>query len=108
MLEGLPLINILKSSQIFYDAGPTLLQHWVCCILSGSTPSNTCHLLNTVSMLAQRLRRWPVFEAALGDCTLFAWAAMRVMLYSSRSQKSHNADNMISWPNADVMLGHCL
>ena len=49
------------------DAGPKLFQHWVCCIRNSSTLANTCHLLNTVSTLAQRLRRWPSFETGLGD-----------------------------------------
>ena len=58
--------------QIVYDAGPTLLQHWDCRILSRSTPVNTCHSPNTGSMLAQRIRRWPDIETALGDCPVFA------------------------------------
>ena len=66
--------------QIVYDCGPTLLQHWICCILSSGTPANTCHLPNTVSMLSQRFRRWPDIEIALGDCPMFAWTAMLVTM----------------------------
>ena len=35
---------------VVYDAGPALLQYWVCCIRSGSTSANTCHLPNTISI----------------------------------------------------------
>ena len=41
-------------------------------------------------MLTHSLRRWPVIETALGDCTVFS------------------PNNTIHWPNADVMLGHRL
>ena len=96
------------AEQIVYDAVPILLQHLVCCILSGSTTANTCHLPDTVSMSAQRLRRWPDIGTAFGDCPVFARTAMRVTLYSSRLQKSHYPDNTMHRPNADVMLGHRL
>ena len=59
-------------------------------------------------MLAQRPRRWPGIETAVGHCPVFAWTAMRVTLFSSRRQKSNHLDNTIHWANADVMLGHCL
>ena len=49
---------LVQCRQIFHDVGPTLLRHWVCCILGGNTPANTYHLHNTVSMFAQRLWRW--------------------------------------------------
>ena len=76
--------------------------------LAAAPQANTCHSPNTVLMLAQRLRRWLNVEAALGDCPVFAWTAMRVSHCSSRRKKSHYPDNTIHWPNADVMLGHCL
>ena len=50
-------------------------------------------------MFAQRLRRSPDIETALGDCPVFAWTAMRVMFFSSRGQKNHYPDNTIHWPN---------
>ena len=50
-----------------YDAAPTLLKKWVCCIFCSSTPANTWHSPNSVSMLTYRLRRWPNIEAALSD-----------------------------------------
>ena len=59
-------------------------------------------------MLAQRLRRWPDIETALGNCPVFAWTAMPKTLFSARRQKSHDPDNTIHWPNADVMLGYRL
>ena len=46
-------------------------------------------------MLAQRLRRWPDIETALGDYIMFAWTAMRVTPCSSRRLKSHHPDNTI-------------
>ena len=30
--------------------------------------ANMCNIPNTVSMLAQRLRRWPAIETSLGFC----------------------------------------
>ena len=64
---------LVQCRQIVYDAGPTLLQHRVCCIPNDSTsPANTCHSPNTVSMLTQRLRRWPDIETSLGDYPVFA------------------------------------
>ena len=90
----------------------TLAQHYSntgsAVYLAAAHPANTCHLPATVSMLAQRIRRWPVIETALSDCPLFAWTAMRVTLCSSRCQKSHHPDNTIHWPNAYVMLDHRL
>ena len=64
---------LVQCRQIGYDSGPTLFQHWVCCVPSSSTPANTCHLPNAVSMLAQRLWRWPDIKTVLGDCPVFAW-----------------------------------
>ena len=104
---GLPTqfrLNVVPGQcrQIVYDAGPTLLQHWVCCILKH------CHLPSTVLLLAQRLCCWPNNETGMGDCPVFAWTAVQVTLFYSRLQKSHYPDNTIHWPNADVMLGHRL
>ena len=101
-------VLLVQCRQIFYNAGPTLPQHCFCCILSGRTPANTCHLPNTVSMLAQRLRHWPAIGTALGDCPVFAWTDIRVTLCFSNRQKSHYPDKTIHWPNADAMLGHRL
>ena len=66
--------------QIVYDAGGTLLQHWVCCTLSGSSPVNTCYLPNTVSMLVERIRHWPAIETPLGDCPVFESSIRITML----------------------------
>ena len=88
------------------DIGPTLLQHWVCCILSGNTPAKRA----IHPMLAQRLRRWPDIETALGDRPMFVGTAHYYAddAFTSCRQKSHYPDNTIHWPNADVMLGHRL
>ena len=40
----------------------------VCCILC----ANTWYKTNGVSMFTHSLRRWPVIETALGDCTVFS------------------------------------
>ena len=57
-------------------------------------------------MLTHSLRRWPVFETALGDCTVFSdYCIMLVML---PIREPETPDNTIHWPNADVMLGYRL
>ena len=38
-----PIAGSAMGRQVVYDAGPTLFQHWVCCMLSSSTPANTYH-----------------------------------------------------------------
>ena len=68
--------------------------------------ANTCHSTNTVSMLTHGLRRWPVIETALGDCTVFSDCC--IMLVTFKIPASETPDNTIHWPNADVMLGHRL
>ena len=93
---------VVQCRSIIYDAGPTLIHHWVCCILC----ADTWHSLNAVSMLTHSLQRWPVIETALGDCTLFSdCCIMRVTLYILAPE---TPDNTIHWPTADAMLGHQL
>ena len=100
-LASQPIAAVMPT--IVYDAGPALLQHWVCFIPS---PANTCHSPNTVSKLAQRIRRWSNMEKIFGDCLVFGETGhcMWVTLPSSCRQKSHYPDNTIYWPNVDVML----
>ena len=74
----------------------------VCCMLC----ANTCHSTNTVSMLTHSLRRWPVIETALGDCTVFSDCC--IMLVTFKIPAPETPDNTIHWPNADVMLSHRL
>ena len=50
--------------------------------LAAAPQANTCHLPNTVSMLAQYLWRWPNIETTLDDCPVFAWNTMRVTHFS--------------------------
>ena len=38
----------------------------------GWVPANTRYSTNVVSMVGQRLRRWPNIETALGECLVFA------------------------------------
>ena len=64
---------LIQCRSIVYDADPTLIYHRVCCI---PTLRKQCHSTNTVSMLTHSLRRWPVIETALGDCTVFLTAAI--------------------------------
>ena len=58
---------------------------------------------NAVLMLTHSLRRWTDIETELGDCSVF-WLrhCYGVTLYISAPE---TPDNMIHWPNADVMLG---
>ena len=87
---------------IVYDTSPTLIHHWVCCILC----ANTWHSPNAVSMLTNSPLRWPFIETTLGDCTVFpACCIMRVTLFIPAPE---TPDHMMHWPNADVMLGHPL
>ena len=60
-------------------------------------------------MLTHSLRRWPVIETALGDCTVFSDCCMGVtMLVSFKIPALETPDDTIHWPNADVMPGHRL
>ena len=58
-----------------------------------------------VSILVNRIRRWPSIETELGDCHVFALTAIRVTLYAS---KSHYPDNTIHWPKCKMMLGQMM
>ena len=52
-------------------------------------------------MLTHSLRRWPVIETTLGDCSVFSdCCIMRVTLSIPAPE---TPDNTIHWPNADVM-----
>ena len=68
---------LVQCRSIVYDAGPTLIHHWVCCILR----ANTWHSINAVSMLTHSLRRWPVIETTLGDCTVFSDCCIMLVTY---------------------------
>ena len=72
---------LVQCPSIVYDAGPALIQHWVCCILCSCTSANTWHSPNAVSLLTHSLRRWPNIETALGivPC-LLGRISMRVTL----------------------------
>ena len=98
-----PLLFQCQSS--VYDAGPTLIQHWVCCILRASISENTWHSPNTVSILTHSLRRWPNIETEFADCPEFVLTGMRVTLYSL---EGHNSDKLIYWHNFEIMSGRCL
>ena len=83
----------------------TLAQHhsntgYAVYLVAAPHAASTCHIPNTVSMMNQRLRRWPGINTAFGDYPVFAWTAMRVTLSFSRLQKSYYPDNTIHWPNA--------
>ena len=93
---------LVQCRSIVYDADPALIYHTICCILC----ANMCHSTNTVSMLTHSHRRWPIIEKALGDCTVFSDCC--IMLVTFKIPAPETPDNTIDWPNADVMLGHCL
>ena len=57
-------------------------------------------------MLNYSLRRWPNLEIVLGDCPVFAGVLGDAIL--PQRQKGHFPDNTVLWPNANVMLDHCL
>ena len=93
---------LLQCRSYVYDAGPTLIHHWVCCILF----TNTWHSSNAVSMLSHSLRRWPDIETALGDCTVFPDS---IVIWGTLSIPApETPDNTIHWSNADVLQGHHL
>ena len=94
---------VVQYRSIFYDAGPTLIHHRVCCILC----ANTWHSPNPGSMSTHILRRWPDIETSLGDCTVFSdyCIVMRVTLSIPALE---TPDNTIHCLNADIMLDNCL
>ena len=53
---------LVQCRSIVYDADPTLIHHWICCILC----ANTRHLLNAASLLTHSLWR---IETALCNCS---------------------------------------
>ena len=76
---GLPTLfrfNVGTASQPIAGSMPTnRLRRWhqhysntgSVVYLGARVPANTCHSPNTVSILAERIRRWPAIETALGD-----------------------------------------
>ena len=83
---------LVQCRSIVYDADPALIYHRVCCMLC----ANTCHSTNTVSMLTHSLRRWPVIEAALGDCTVFSDCC--IMLVTFKIPAPETPDNRYIGP----------
>ena len=79
---------LVQCRSIVYDAGPTLIHHWVCCILC----ANTWHSPNAVSLFTHSLRRWSDIET-LGNCRpiVFSDCCMGVTIcgwcFSFRRQK---------------------
>ena len=62
-------------------------------------------------MLAQRFRRWPDIETALGDYPVFAGQLRHYYAgdtFFLPSPEKPLTDNTIHWPNAEVILGHRL
>ena len=57
-------------------------------------------------MLTHILRRWPIIETALGDCTLFSDSYIMLVTFAILAPET--PDNTIHLPNADLMLGHRL
>ena len=94
---------LVQCWSIVYDAGPTLIHHWVCCILS----ANTWHSPNAVLMLNHSLCRCPGIETALGDCTGFSDCCI-VKRVTLSILAPETPDNTMHWPNSDLMPGHHL
>ena len=57
-------------------------------------------------MLTHSLRRWPVIETVLDDCTVFPDRC--IMLVTFKIPAPETPDNTLHWPDGDVMLGHRL
>ena len=57
-------------------------------------------------MLTHSLRRWPVIETTLGDCTVFSDCCIMLVTFKIPAPKT--PDNTIHLSNADVVLGHRL
>ena len=93
---------LVQCRSIVCYADSAIIYHRVCCILC----ANTRHSPDAVSMLTHSLRRWPVIETTLGECTIFSDCC--IMLVTFQIPASETPDNTIHWPNADVMLGHRL
>ena len=77
---------LVQCRSIVYDAGPTRIHHWVCCILC----ANTWHSPNAVSMLTHSFRRWPDSKTALGDCAVFSDCCMGVTMRVTLSIPARN------------------
>ena len=114
---GLPTkfrLNVVPASQPIAGSMPvnclqcpTLIQHWVSCILCASTSANMCHSPNAVLMLTHSHRRRPDIETTLGDYTVFPDCGI-VMRVTLSIPAPETPDNTIHWPSAAVMLGHRL
>ena len=81
---------------------PTLIQHWLCCILCTSTSANTWLSPNIVSMSTQR-----VLDA--GPTLKQLWVSVLCLLgsqcpwrLSHQSPERPFPNNRIHWPNADA------
>ena len=98
---------LVQCRSIVYNAGPTLIQHWVSCILCASTSANMCHSPNAVLMLTHSHRRRPDIETTLGDYTVFPDCGI-VRRVTLSIPAPETPDNTIHWPSAAVMLGHRL
>ena len=62
----------------------SIFNYYLITILTAKiVPANTGHSSNAVSMLAQRLRRWPNIETALYECPVYAGALLLGCLLST-------------------------
>ena len=107
-----PALQAIAASMrsIVFDAGPTLILHWVCCILRTSTSANIWHSPNSVLMWSTVFdagstlkHHWVIVPCWLGLLLCYAGNA-----FLPCRQKGHFPDNTIDWPNADIMLCHRL
>ena len=73
-----------------------------------TTPVNTRHSTNTVSMLAHRLRRWASIETALGEFPVFAGTpvlrgrCVGVMIPRARGHATSTGIQSQCWVNVGV------
>ena len=94
---------LVQCRSIVYDAGLTIIHHWVCCILHGKHVafSQCCFNVDPPSSTLVK-QHWVIVP-------YFLTAALGVTVPVTFSIPApETPDNTIYWPNADVMLGHCL
>ena len=81
-----PLRQIARAEISFFRKidDTSVFNYYLITILTAKiVPANTGHSSNAVSMLAQRLRRWPNIETALDECPVFAGALLLGCLLST-------------------------
>ena len=69
---------------------------------------NQCRFNVDPTFLTMAQQQHNFCELSPGGSAVYFAAALRVTLSSPHRQKGHYPNNLIHWPNADVMLDHCM